>query len=93
MTPQIPTLDQLRKDIDDGRTGEKVSWPDPAAAPLGTDDEAAGHPPTRQERAIAARSQPITEPRPRHRFLSLAIYLALGAIVAAVFLILIVVSK
>src|SRR5690348_8896044 len=35
---------QLRDDIDRGRTGEKVDWPDPAAAPLGTDDEAAGTP-------------------------------------------------
>jgi hypothetical protein len=35
---------QLRDDIDRGRSGEKVNWPDPAAAPLGTDDEAAGTP-------------------------------------------------
>jgi|SRR4051794_33856646 hypothetical protein len=33
---------QLRNDIDHGQTGDKVDWPDPAAAPLGTDDEAAG---------------------------------------------------
>jgi hypothetical protein len=33
---------QLRDDIDKGKTGDKVAWPDPAAAPLGTDDEAAG---------------------------------------------------
>lgn len=35
---------RLRGDIDAGRTGDKVSWPDPAAAPLGTDEEAAGTP-------------------------------------------------
>jgi hypothetical protein len=35
---------RLRADIDRGRTGDKVDWPDPAAAPLGTDDEAAGTP-------------------------------------------------
>jgi hypothetical protein len=34
--------DRLRADIDAGRTGDKIPWPDPAAAPLGTDDEAAG---------------------------------------------------
>lgn len=39
------TVAQLRADIDTGRTGDKVDWPDPAAAPLGTDDEAAGTPP------------------------------------------------
>jgi hypothetical protein len=37
-----PTPEQLRSDIDHGRTGDKVNFPDPAAAPLGTDDEAAG---------------------------------------------------
>jgi hypothetical protein len=39
------TIAQLRDDIDAGRTGDKVDWPDPAAAPLGTDEEAAGTPP------------------------------------------------
>jgi hypothetical protein len=47
-TPSIPprggTVSQLRDAIDSGRTGEKVRWPDPAAAPLGTDEEAAGTP-------------------------------------------------
>jgi hypothetical protein len=38
------TIDQLRSDIDHGRTGDKVDFPDPAAAPLGTDEEAAGTP-------------------------------------------------
>jgi hypothetical protein len=35
--------EQLRAEIDSGRTGEKVGFPDPAAAPLGTDAEAGGH--------------------------------------------------
>jgi len=33
---------QLRRDIDSGATRDKVAMLDPAAAPLGTDDEAAG---------------------------------------------------
>ncbi len=33
---------RLRHDIDSGRTGDKIPAEDPAAAPLGTDDEAAG---------------------------------------------------
>jgi hypothetical protein len=41
------TVDRLRNDIDSGRTGDKVPGPDPAAAPLGSDDEAAGKPPSR----------------------------------------------
>ena len=52
---QAPTSDQLRRDIDSGRTGDKVDFPDPAAAPLGADDEAGGHPPSPAERALAAR--------------------------------------
>ena len=35
---------QLKADIDSGRTRDKVAVFDPAAAPLGTDEEAAGTP-------------------------------------------------
>jgi len=35
-------VSQLRDRIDRGLTGDKVDWPDPAVAPLGTDEEAAG---------------------------------------------------
>ena len=56
MTNPSPTTDQLRSDVDQGKTGEKVNWPDPAAAPLGTDAEAGGAPPTRKERDLAART-------------------------------------
>jgi hypothetical protein len=44
---------QLRHAIDSGRTGDKVAFPDPAAAPLGTDDEAAGTPPTPEQVEMA----------------------------------------
>ncbi|MFK8252789.1 hypothetical protein [Ancylobacter terrae] len=37
--------ERLRDRIDAGKAGDKVPFPDPAAAPLGTDDEAAGRPP------------------------------------------------
>ena len=36
-TPSLP-----RGKIDVGRSSDKLSWPDLAAAPLGTDEEAAG---------------------------------------------------
>ncbi len=39
------TVEQLRNDIDHGRACDKVDAPDPAAAPLGSDEEAAGAPP------------------------------------------------
>jgi hypothetical protein len=41
-----PTADLLRYEIDRGRGGDKVDASDPAVAPLGTDDEAGGSPPT-----------------------------------------------
>lgn len=49
MNPKVPaTTARLRHEIDSGRTGDKVGNMDPAAAPLGTDDEAAGTPPSRE---------------------------------------------
>lgn len=55
MQDQPGNPDALRGDIDAGRTGDKVAGFDPAAAPLGTDSEAAGTPPTRGE-VLQARS-------------------------------------
>jgi hypothetical protein len=55
------TTDQLRDDIDSGRTGDKVPASDPAAAPLATDDEAAGKAPTPQE-VDKARRQEVARP-------------------------------
>src|SRR4051812_35550467 len=39
-----PTAAQLKGDIESGATGDKNPVRDPGLAPLGTDDEAAGHP-------------------------------------------------
>lgn len=44
MTPRTATTEQLRRDIDSGLSGDKVDGGDPSAAPLGTDEEAAGTP-------------------------------------------------
>src|SRR5690606_38234927 len=43
------TSAQLKHDINSGLTGDKVNYFDPAAAPLGTDEEAGGSPPTPEE--------------------------------------------
>jgi hypothetical protein len=48
-----PTVMQLKGDIDSGRTGDKNPVFDPGLSPLGTDDEAAGHPPTPFRIALA----------------------------------------
>lgn len=57
MTKEPRTTDRIRSDIDSGRTGEKVDFPDPAAAPLGSDAEAAGAPPTQMQRRMDARAR------------------------------------
>ena len=52
-----PTSDQLRDQIDHGEGGDKVSAEDPASAPLGTDAEAGGNPPTREELELARKGE------------------------------------
>ena len=53
------TVAQLKADIDSGRTGDKVAAGDPGLSPLGTDDEAAGRPPS-AARIHAARLQELS---------------------------------
>jgi hypothetical protein len=75
------TTEQLRNDVDSGRTGDKIPFPDPAAAPLGTDEEAAGRPTDphtvertrRAERARADRSGASHQRRPIARWAPWAI--------------------
>ena len=56
-----PTTAELKASIDAGRTGDKVPGFDPAAAPLGTDEEAAGTPlPPAARRAAQEAEQRIT---------------------------------
>jgi hypothetical protein len=58
--------DRLRQRIDRGQGADKVDFPDPAAAPLGTDDEAAGTPITREQlhTALAHETRPEGGPAP-----------------------------
>ncbi len=56
-----PTAAQLRGDIDRGRTGDKAAGVDPAAAPMETDAEAGGTPPTPAEIAQARRAERRSE--------------------------------
>ena len=92
------TADQLRSDIDSGRAQDKVAHSDPAAAPLGTDAEAAGNPPTVEEvelarqREVSGRASREAEGRrgtsatgggvPRWAYLALLAVVVLCAVVA-----------
>lgn len=53
MSTKKPTAAQLRGDINSGKTGDKTPGFDPAAAPMETDAEAGGSPPTPEEVAQA----------------------------------------
>ncbi|MDB5621879.1 MAG: hypothetical protein JWR39_442 [Devosia sp.] len=82
MADNAPTTDQLRHNIDSGATGEKIGFPDPAAAPLGTDAEAGGSPPTKAERKLDAASRPHF--RNEHKLPGTALYAMFVAIGATV---------
>jgi hypothetical protein len=77
------TTSQLRAAIDAGQTRDKVNYPDPAAAPLGTDDEAAGNPPTPEQVSL----EPIPAPPAREAVSDWTSYLLLAVPVAIALLI------
>ncbi|HEY8579594.1 MAG TPA: hypothetical protein VIL72_06885, partial [Beijerinckiaceae bacterium] len=81
--PPAETTDRLRHDIDRGRASDKVDFPDPAAAPLGTDDEAAGRPASRERIAASFRDSPGGEPASHTDGWPLALMIGAGAAVAA----------
>lgn len=62
MTQDRPTAAQVRQGIDRGKGSDKVAFPDPAAAPLGTDDEAAGHPVSPDQAAAALAAETRSRP-------------------------------
>ncbi|HEV7718349.1 MAG TPA: hypothetical protein VGO70_05165 [Arsenicitalea sp.] len=84
-------MDQLRHAIDSGETGEKVAFPDPAAAPLGTDAEAGGHPPAPREVSMDLAASRTSEPR-REGDRGLLIYLGLVSTVMLAALVLVAVA-
>ena len=84
----ITNVDQLRRQIDRGAGADKVAYSDPAAVPLGTDDEAAGHTPTVAEVQLEARTHigsHVAASWPRNR-LGLAIYFGALALVSSLVL-------
>jgi hypothetical protein len=89
ISPRRHTVEQLRSAVDSGRTGDKVAWPDPAAAPLGSDDEAAGTPVSRAAVAMAQqaeRSGPVETPQARSGLGHAWILVAVIILVAALFI-------
>lgn len=59
------TVERLRSEIDSGQAGDKVDFGDPAVAPLGSDEEAAGTPPDRVAIARARQQEVVRRPHVR----------------------------
>jgi hypothetical protein len=79
------TAAQLRHEIDQGHSGNKVRALDPAAAPLGTDEEAAGTPVDPHLLAVVRRREKRRRPRvPRDGRVSQDMDLSSVAIYAAI---------
>lgn len=77
-----PTSSMLRDEIDKGRSADKIAGSDPAAAPLGTDDEAAGMPPTPREVSMAMRHERRASSDPAQGSRQASWWLIAAAIVA-----------
>jgi hypothetical protein len=90
MMPKAPRPEHLRDAIDKGQTGGKISFDDPAAAPLGTDEEAAGTPVASEDVARAARDEirrPATQSSEQTRApggLTIMILIGLAAIAVTI---------
>ena len=79
MPQKPPTADQLRADINRRQTGDKIPVLDAAAAPLDTDDEAAGTPPSPEAVAMARAAESSTLYRPPERGLG-SVWILIGFI-------------
>jgi hypothetical protein len=83
-----PTTAKLKHNIDRGRGGDKVDVIDPAAAPLGTDEEAAGTPPP-PESVAQAYSHEIVGARvssePKDSDYAVIIYIGIVSSIVAAF--------
>ena len=58
---ETPPAAALGDELDCGKGRDKIPYPDPAAAPLGTDDEAAGTPVTPEQMDMARAEEIRTE--------------------------------
>ncbi|HVW93756.1 MAG TPA: hypothetical protein VHB74_14275 [Devosia sp.] len=88
-TPAPATTDRERAAIDSGAAGDKIAFPDPAAAPLGTDAEASGAPPTAAERRMDQKSLSFPPARPPAPVAPSVVWLSVGIVVFALAMVLI----
>lgn len=89
---EIRNVDQLRQAIDLGHTGDKIDFPDPATAPLGTDAEAGGVSPSAAEIAQDIASTPPRQADPAQGNLGFYLYLYLAAIAVLIGLVFVIIG-
>jgi hypothetical protein len=77
-----PDPAKLRHAIDSGHTRDKVAFPDPAAAPLGTDEEAAGTPIRGEDVRTAIAFETADDPEPTEEPSAIWIMLAIAVAIA-----------
>ena len=77
------TVEQLRRGTDQGRTRDKVPGFDPAAAPLGADEEAAGTP-VSPERVAIDRENSVDEGPRNNEDGAKWVYIVIVVVVATV---------
>lgn len=86
--PDAAASQQKRDAIDRGLEGDKVNYPDPATAPLGTDAEAGGEASSRQTtRGSAVRPEAAprpNDPNPPRRGPMQVFLLAIAAVAAVI---------
>lgn len=89
-----PTVQQLKADIDTGKTGDKnTEGFDLGLSTLGTDDEASGAPNTPQQIAMARKLEQARPPQPAEQSAMLptpgypAVWTMVGAVAAVVILV------
>jgi hypothetical protein len=80
----MTNTEMLRAAIDHGKGGSKVRGSDPAAAPIGTDDEAAGTPPNAHQ-VDTAMAHESSDPKPKRRYGALIFYVLAIVGIAAIF--------
>ena len=81
------TSAQLKADINSGATGDKVGAFDPGLSPLGTDDEAAGTPPSAKRVNMARHFEKVRRwsnggraNKPSHEWRDVGAYSFIGAV-------------
>jgi hypothetical protein len=80
-TSATPTADALRRETDSAATADKVAHSDPAAAPMGSDAEASGNPPSAEQLRMESRARRPLRAVAGRRPGGLGAFVAIGSVI------------